>query len=85
MIIALIRQHFPDHGFLAEEGETRGWRAAVPGGADQSHLGLAWEADPPPTCRWIIDPLDGTVNFAHGYPPFCVSIALEAEGAWSTG
>lgn len=30
--------------------------------------------------RWIIDPLDGTTNFAHGYPIFCVSIALEAAG-----
>ena len=27
--------------------------------------------------RWIIDPLDGTTNYAHGYPIFCVSIALE--------
>lgn len=27
--------------------------------------------------RWIIDPLDGTTNFAHGYPHFCVSIGLE--------
>ena len=30
--------------------------------------------------RWIVDPLDGTVNYAHGFPFFCVSIALEAEG-----
>jgi len=30
--------------------------------------------------RWIIDPLDGTTNYAHGYPVFCVSIALEQEG-----
>jgi myo-inositol-1(or 4)-monophosphatase len=30
--------------------------------------------------RWIIDPLDGTTNFAHGYPQFCVSIALESDG-----
>lgn len=29
--------------------------------------------------RWIIDPLDGTTNYAHGYPVFCVSIALEQE------
>jgi myo-inositol-1(or 4)-monophosphatase len=29
---------------------------------------------------WIIDPLDGTTNFAHGFPFFCVSIALEREG-----
>jgi len=30
--------------------------------------------------RWIIDPLDGTTNFAHGYPQFCISIALEYDG-----
>jgi myo-inositol-1(or 4)-monophosphatase len=30
--------------------------------------------------RWIIDPLDGTTNFAHGYPQFCVSIAYEYRG-----
>ena len=29
---------------------------------------------------WIIDPLDGTTNFAHGYPCFCVTIALENDG-----
>jgi len=30
--------------------------------------------------KWIIDPLDGTTNFAHGYPCFCVTIALEHRG-----
>jgi len=30
--------------------------------------------------RWIIDPLDGTTNYAHGFPVFCVSIALERVG-----
>jgi myo-inositol-1(or 4)-monophosphatase len=30
--------------------------------------------------RWIIDPLDGTTNYAHGYPWFCTSIGLEREG-----
>jgi myo-inositol-1(or 4)-monophosphatase len=30
--------------------------------------------------RWIVDPLDGTTNYAHGYPVFCVSIALEQAG-----
>jgi myo-inositol-1(or 4)-monophosphatase len=29
---------------------------------------------------WIIDPLDGTTNFAHGYPAYCVSIGLEYQG-----
>lgn len=30
--------------------------------------------------RWFVDPLDGTTNFAHGYPVFCVSMCLEHEG-----
>jgi myo-inositol-1(or 4)-monophosphatase len=30
--------------------------------------------------RWYVDPLDGTTNFAHGYPIFCVSMALEYKG-----
>ncbi len=30
--------------------------------------------------RWIVDPLDGTTNYAHGYPLYCVSIAYERAG-----
>ncbi|MCS7057328.1 MAG: inositol monophosphatase [Meiothermus sp.] len=30
--------------------------------------------------RWIVDPLDGTVNYAHGFPFYAVSIGLEAQG-----
>jgi myo-inositol-1(or 4)-monophosphatase len=39
----------------------------IEGGADSAY-------------KWIIDPLDGTTNYAHGYPVFCVSVALEHEG-----
>ncbi len=35
--------------------------------------------------RWIIDPLDGTTNFAHGFPLFAVSIALEYKGEVQLG
>lgn len=35
--------------------------------------------------RWIIDPLDGTTNFAHGYPCFTVSIAFENQGEITLG
>ena len=31
--------------------------------------------------RWYVDPLDGTTNFAHGFPQFCVSMGLEQRGA----
>lgn len=34
---------------------------------------------------WIIDPLDGTTNFAHGFEPFCVSIALAYKNEFSLG
>jgi myo-inositol-1(or 4)-monophosphatase len=35
--------------------------------------------------KWIIDPLDGTTNYAHGYPCFAVSIALEHNGVIEVG
>ncbi len=41
--------------------------------------------NPQSSYRWIIDPLDGTTNFAHAYPHFCVSIALEQEGDLALG
>lgn len=37
------------------------------------------------THRWIIDPLDGTTNFAHGYPAYCVSLGLEVDGEMVLG
>src|SRR3984893_459104 len=30
--------------------------------------------------KWYVDPLDGTTNFAHGYPVFCISLAVERLG-----
>ncbi len=35
--------------------------------------------------RWIVDPLDGTLNYAHGFPFYCVSIALEVDGQVEVG
>ncbi|HEX7003087.1 MAG TPA: inositol monophosphatase family protein [Trueperaceae bacterium] len=35
--------------------------------------------------RWIVDPLDGTVNYTHGFPFYCVSIALEIRGRVEVG
>lgn len=71
-IIGIIQQTFPDHGILAEEVLER------------TGPGPAYSGSPL-SPRWIIDPLDGTVNFAHGFPMFCVSIAFEAEGQVTYG
>ncbi len=38
-----------------------------------------------PTRRWIVDPLDGTTNYLHGLPHWCVSIALEHKGEIAAG
>jgi len=41
--------------------------------------------DPDAEWRWVIDPLDGTSNYAHGYPRFCVSIGVEHRGVAMVG
>jgi myo-inositol-1(or 4)-monophosphatase len=70
LIIDRIKSHYPRHGILAEEsGAIEGFQT-VSGQSD-------W--------RWIVDPLDGTTNYAHGYPCFCVSIALERAGSIEVG
>ncbi len=43
------------------------------------------EEKPDSEWRWIIDPLDGTVNYAHGLPRFCVSIGVERTGVREVG
>jgi myo-inositol-1(or 4)-monophosphatase len=43
--------------------------------------GTGHESGPAAEFRWHVDPLDGTTNFAHGYPCFCVSIALAHRDA----
>ena len=35
--------------------------------------------------RWVFDPIDGTVNYAHGLPIFCASLALEVDGQPEVG
>ncbi len=56
-------------------------------GAYPDHVVLGEEQGQPRTSthRWIVDPLDGTVNYTHGFPFFCVSIALEIAGTIELG
>lgn len=42
-------------------------------------------AQHPSRYQWIIDPLDGTTNFAHGFPAYCVSIGVECDGQGVVG
>ena len=47
---------------------------------DHAFVGEEQGAHGTSPCRWIVDPLDGTMNFVHGLPYFAVSVALEVEG-----
>ena len=66
IIIRRIRETYPDHGFIAEEGEK----------------GRLFKRPPlgDPAIWWAIDPIDGTNNFAHGIPIFTVCVAALLEG-----
>jgi myo-inositol-1(or 4)-monophosphatase len=61
-----VRKAFPDHDFLSEEEA-----------ADRHIRGLALIPPRRSEFRWIVDPLDGTTNYAHRLPGFAVSIALQ--------
>jgi myo-inositol-1(or 4)-monophosphatase len=59
LILGRIREHWPSHDVIGEEG------ARIETGSDY---------------RWYVDPLDGTTNFAHSFPVFCVSLGLVFQG-----
>lgn len=65
VIIDTIKEKYPGHLFMAEEGDVVAKESA-------DHL-------------WVIDPLDGTNNYAHGIPQFCTSIAYARKGLVEVG
>ena len=88
LILGAIRERFPGDGILAEEsGEHRGHGGHGPAaGAPASADGADAAARSLAAGRtWIVDPLDGTVNYANGLPLFCVSVALVVDGRPSVG
>jgi len=62
----IIKKAFPDHDFLSEEDA-----------AERKSQGLPQIPQRRSEFRWIVDPLDGTMNYVHGLPGFAVSIALQ--------
>src|ERR1022692_2281795 len=59
LVVERLKQQFPHHGIVAEEGSGH---------------------ESPSEYRWYVDPLDGTTNFAHAYPVWNVTLALEKAG-----
>ena len=66
IIISRIKETYPDHGFVAEEGDQDKLFKQPPRGDEP-----IW---------WAIDPIDGTNNFAHRIPLFTISIAAMYKG-----
>lgn len=64
--LRVIRRHAPSHGILAEESGFGGMEVDA----------IAPRIAP----LWIVDPLDGTTNFLHGYPQFCASVGVVVDG-----
>lgn len=69
-IIETIRMSYPDHGILGEESGRMEGRNQTDGKDE---------------FVWIIDPLDGTTNFIHGFPQFAVSIGVQKRGKMECG
>ena len=69
LVIAAIRSRFPEDAILAEESGTHDAVTTAPANGR----------------TWVIDPLDGTVNYANGLPIFCVSIGLVVDGLPAAG
>ena len=67
LILDGVRAAFPGDALLAEE---TGEHDAAAGESASSGVGRVW----------VVDPLDGTINYANGIPMFCVSIALVVDG-----
>jgi myo-inositol-1(or 4)-monophosphatase len=64
----LLAAAFPADGFVGEEADLG---VGQPPSGQPGHAGSGR--------RWIVDPLDGTTNYVHGFPAYCVSVAL-ADG-----
>jgi len=69
-IFKYLLERYPDHDFLGEEDAEAAAKTGLP-------------PDAPPT--WIVDPVDGTANYVHDIPFYCVSIGLMIDGDLRVG
>ena len=93
LILGAIRRTFPGDGILAEESgahQGSGTQAHVeagdglPSGGDGRAAAAASRALTSGR-TWIVDPVDGTINYANGIPYFCVSVGLVVDGRPAAG
>ncbi len=75
LVVAALGEAFPAHAVRAEEGAAQEPDGAWSGAAQVGRSGEAAATNDRPV--WLVDPLDGTTNYAHGLPFYAVSLALE--------
>lgn len=68
LFVRALKRHFPEHELVSEEL------------VEASGRGFPSRPAPAGRVRWIVDPLDGTTNYAHGFPHFAVSAGVEWDG-----
>ena len=73
-VVEALRRERPGDGVLGEEYGEYGLAA-----------GLSGAAQVPGAVRWILDPIDGTVNYLYGLPQYAVSLAAEVDGVVVAG
>ncbi|MBK7961028.1 MAG: inositol monophosphatase [Bdellovibrionales bacterium] len=71
VIFNYLSERFPSCEYLGEESSFAGAKVGVGRAGPQG--------------RWILDPLDGTTNYVHRFPVFCISLALEVSGDLKIG
>ena len=88
-IAAALRERFPGHFLLAEEAAAGAgsWRAQPlgPKAEVSANDPSAGSRDDDSRIEWIVDPLDGTTNFIHGFPVYAVSVAARGPQAILAG
>lgn len=67
-----LKEHTPQFGFLGEESDFLLQQSARPKTVAKDDI-------------WILDPLDGTTNFIHQFPVFCISLGLKTQGQLNVG
>ena len=74
LIVSRLRGILPEAGFITEEGTTE---VSDVRGKMEETSSITHHPSP---ITWVVDPLDGTTNFIHGFAPYAVSIALVRGG-----
>ena len=76
LIVSKLREILPEAGFITEEGTTKDDDRCKMSDVRCQKEDVSDVSPQPSDFTWVVDPLDGTTNFIHGFAPYAVSIAL---------